>query len=257
MRHRSAASAALTAVIFATAGCAGGTSQSPGPAAAAPLTDGDARTLAAMREEEKLARDVYRALTAHDPLFDHIAWSEQRHLDAVGRLLQRYGLADPVADDTSGRFPSPEVQALHDRLVSAGRASPAAAYRVALEIEELDLRDLTQARAEVRDPEIGRVYENLSRATRNHLRHFWSRIQTGETYTPQFLDPVTFHEIAGGALERGPGPGGGLGPGAGPGRGPGAGRGPGHGRGQGRGRGQGGPGPHGDCDMSCPFRPDA
>ncbi len=51
-----------------------------------------------LREEEKLARDVYLHLynTWGQWIFENIAASEQQHMDAVKTLLDRYGIHDPV-----------------------------------------------------------------------------------------------------------------------------------------------------------------
>ena len=52
-----------------------------------------------MREEEKLARDVY--LTLYDAWrlapFANISVSEQKHMNAMLLLLRKYGLPDPAA----------------------------------------------------------------------------------------------------------------------------------------------------------------
>ena len=51
-----------------------------------------------MREEEKLARDVYLRLHQqwNMQVFANIAKSEQRHMDAMKCLLDKYELADPA-----------------------------------------------------------------------------------------------------------------------------------------------------------------
>jgi hypothetical protein len=62
------------------------------------LTTEEKNDLLFMREEEKLARDVY--LTLHDiwgtPVFANIATSEQQHMDAILKLLNTYKLPDPT-----------------------------------------------------------------------------------------------------------------------------------------------------------------
>ena len=65
-----------------------------GQAALDPLSDAEAATLTFMREEEKLARDVYLALYDlwSNPVFSMIASSEQKHMDAIKRQLDAYGL---------------------------------------------------------------------------------------------------------------------------------------------------------------------
>ena len=59
-----------------------------------------------MREEEKLARDVYTTLYEkwNMQIFANIAQSEQTHTEAVRDLLDKYSIADPVTDDAIGVF---------------------------------------------------------------------------------------------------------------------------------------------------------
>ena len=89
------------------------------------LTAQEVDGLAFMREEEKLARDVY--LTLYDqwnmPVFQNIAGSESTHMDAVLTILDRYGLEDPSAEKAVGEFTNPDLQALYDQLVESWAAS--------------------------------------------------------------------------------------------------------------------------------------
>ena len=52
------------------------------------LTDQEKEDLLFIREDEKLARDIYNIMFAKwgTPIFDRIAISEQRHMDAVKRI---------------------------------------------------------------------------------------------------------------------------------------------------------------------------
>ena len=102
-----------------------------------PLTDQEAQDVRYMREEEKLARDVYRAMFDlwEVPTFFRISESEQRHMDALGRLIVRYDLQDPVVDDTEGVFTNPVFVELYGRLVEAGSASMVDALKVGALIE--------------------------------------------------------------------------------------------------------------------------
>ena len=97
--------------------------------------------LAFMREEEKLARDVY--LTLYEkwnmPVFQNIAGSESTHMDAVLTLLERYSLDDPSAEKAVGEFTNPDLQALYDQLVNLGSQSLADALKVGAAIEEIDI----------------------------------------------------------------------------------------------------------------------
>ncbi len=63
-----------------------------------------------MREEEKLARDVYIAMGKkwNANIFSNIARAESRHMQAVAGLLSKYRIPDPIVNQTPGslRLPS-------------------------------------------------------------------------------------------------------------------------------------------------------
>lgn len=165
----------------------------------------EAEWLLYMREEEKLARDIYRVLAGGVLPFQNISASEQQHMDAVLVVLQRYGLPDLVADKAEGTFVNPELQALYMRLLREGSASPAAAYAVGAEIEELDLHDLAAASATVTHPDVAMLFDNLAKGSRNHLRAFDARLRAlGVAYTPKYLDPSLYTQIVTTAHEAGP-----------------------------------------------------
>jgi hypothetical protein len=160
-----------------------------------------------MREEEKLAHDVYLAL--YDlwglPLFQNIARSEETHTGAVKNLLDTFNIPDPAVDTPPGVFTDPVLQTLYDELISMGERSLADALRVGGAIEEIDILDLRAALDETENPDIVRVYENLLRGSENHLRAFTSTLlqQTGETYIPQYMDVSAYDEILASAPARG------------------------------------------------------
>ena len=110
--------------------------------AAAPgdLTQAEIDGLLYMREEEKLAQDVYTSLyqTWNLPVFKNISASEQSHFDALGVLIQRYGLTDP-ANTQAGVFTNPDLQALYNDLMSQGKHSISEALMVGAAIEEIDI----------------------------------------------------------------------------------------------------------------------
>ena len=192
-----------------------------------------------LREEEKLARDVY--LTLHKrwglQIFENISQAEQRHLDRMGMLVRRYGLEDPVTDDTVGAFTNVELRGLYTQLVKRGSTSEIDALRVGASIEELDIRDIRLMRKHTSDPDALDAFAKLECGSRNHLRAFLRQLTArGVTFVPAYLSQDAVDAIVAGPHER-CGQGGGKGRG-GQGRG-GQGRG-GQGRG-GQGRG-GGPG---------------
>jgi hypothetical protein len=206
---------ALATLVTATAGAA----PVPEPA---PSPDDEATALIGMRQEEKLARDVYLSLWAHwqHPVF-RIHRAEQRHMDALAVLLTRYELDDPVADDTPGVFADPEYAELYAELTEAGAASLLDALEVGARIEEMDIVDLRAARDAATHADVRWVYDNLERGSRNHLRAFAGRIDMlGGEYEAQHLTQAEFDAIAAAPQERGPGQRGRRGMGRGRGRGP-------------------------------------
>ena len=168
------------------------------------LTPEEVDGLLWMREEEKLAHDVYVAL--YDlwqvRIFSNIANAETTHTDAVKTLLDRYELDDPVADNPVGVFTNPEIQALYDDLVAQGSESLVEALKVGALIEDLDIFDLQSLETDVAD--VAQVYANLEKGSRNHMRAFISNLeQWGETYTPEYLTLEAFEQIISTPTERG------------------------------------------------------
>ncbi|OZA22680.1 MAG: hypothetical protein B7X93_12695 [Hydrogenophilales bacterium 17-61-9] len=140
-----------------------------------------------MREEEKLARDVYLTLyeTWGLPVFSNIASSEQSHMDAVLKLLRTYRLTDPAAGLAIGEFANPELQALYDTLMAKGRLGALDALQVGGIIEETDMHDLVAAIERADNADLDATYANLLCGSRNHLRAFAANIEsmTGKAYT--------------------------------------------------------------------------
>jgi hypothetical protein len=170
------------------------------------VTEDEERWLLIMREEEKLARDVY--LTLGDmwglPIFTNIASSEETHTNAVEVLLNRYSLVDPVVDDAVGVFTNQEIQKLYDTLTAQGSESLLAALIVGATIEDLDIDDLDNAMAQNTKEDIEVVYQNLQKGSRNHLRAFVRQIERNDgTYAPQYISVADYNNIISSSQERG------------------------------------------------------
>ncbi|MBP9749242.1 MAG: DUF2202 domain-containing protein [Candidatus Pacebacteria bacterium] len=167
-----------------------------------------------MREEEKMARDVYTTLYAiwKAQTFANIAQSEQTHTEAVRDLLVKYNLTDPVTDDTVGVFVDKNLSALYLTLVERGRASLEEAFRVGAFIEDMDIADLVRLTAETDNKDIALVYSNLTRGSRNHLRAFVRQLERlGATYTPTYISVEEYESIISSGQETGTQSGGGRG----------------------------------------------
>lgn len=173
----------LGQALILTASLAGGWAR------AAPLSDAEIQTLTFMREEEKMARDVYLTLndTWSQPVLANIARSEQQHMDSMLALLERYRLPDP-AYPTVGTFANQELQAQYDALIARGQQSVTDALYAGAAIEEEDILDLRRAIIETDKPDLQQSYESLLAASGNHLRAFVRNIETqGLVYEPQSL----------------------------------------------------------------------
>lgn len=161
------------------------------------ITQAEIDMLVYMREEEKLARDVYRAMYALYPLpvFNNISKSEQFHMDQVLCLLNYYGIADPASPDT-GVFNNPDLQALYNTLVAQGSNSLIDALTVGATIEDLDIADLEEHLAETSNPAIILTFERLKCGSGHHIRAFSAWLTAkGVTYVPQYISQEEYDFI--------------------------------------------------------------
>jgi len=166
---------------------------------AAVLTDEEIYWLTYMREEEKLARDVYIYLfdMYGSRIFGNISVSEQRHMDAMKTLLDRYGIPDPigmntnpVGQDVKGVFFNQDLQDLYTTLINGGSESLIQALRVGVFIEVTDIDDLQEGIASTTRGDIKKVYSNLLRGSYNHLDAFCSNLtKRGVACEPYELPP--------------------------------------------------------------------
>lgn len=171
-----------------------------------PLNSAELTSLSFMREEEKLARDVY--ITLYNKwgvnIFTNISSSEQTHMESVLLLLNKYNLTDPVGSNAVGVFSNSTLQNLYTQLVSQGNTSVLEAYKVGATIEDLDIYDLKNALTAIDNQDIKLVYDNLTKGSRNHMRSFYKNVlNAGGTYTPQYITQAEFDAIVNSAMETG------------------------------------------------------
>lgn len=163
------------------------------------LTEDEISGILFMREEEKLARDVYLYLYELFPLrpFLNISKSEQAHMDAIKYLIDTYELEDPVGENPPGVFQNEELQELYNELISQGSAGKSEALQVGALIEEVDIIDLqTELEEHAIHEDVVRVYGNLCNASENHLRAFVGVLRLYEVdYEPLKLDQAEFDRI--------------------------------------------------------------
>ena len=139
-----------------------------------PVVDTLAEDLSYMRQEEKLAGDVYLTLgqTYSVRVFENIARSEQTHMDSILPLLEARALPDPVAGMDIGEFKDASFNTLYQDLVTRGLISQTDALEVGVDIEELDIHDLTIRIDSMPPADVVAVYEKLLSGSENHLNAF-------------------------------------------------------------------------------------
>ncbi|MDR9502436.1 MAG: DUF2202 domain-containing protein [Desulfurivibrionaceae bacterium] len=193
------------------------------------LDAGEEAHLIFMREEEKLARDVYLTLAdlyPEEKVFANIAESEQTHTDTIFFTLEYYRIDDPNPDTNNlpgsiGVFTGEEYGAYFtdtfEYLVGWGAESLLQGLYVGAFIEELDVLDIVGCPHEIvdADNDIGvgecgleytdearlqTMYTNLLEASKNHLRAYVKNIERiiGEgEYEAQMLSQEEVDEILG------------------------------------------------------------
>jgi len=171
-----------------------------------PLSDGELAALSFMREEEKLARDVY--LYLHDlwgsQIFINISDSEQTHTDAVAHLIEKYGLTDPSLGKLEGEFVDPILLGLYDMLIAQGTPSLMDGLLVGATIEDLDIYDLHRQMVNVDNQDITLVFEMLLKGSRNHMRSFSSQLEgMNVVYTPVYISQEEYDSIINSPQETG------------------------------------------------------
>jgi hypothetical protein len=162
------------------------------------LSEAEKQGLIFMREEEKLAHDVYVAMSEvwEIPIFNNISRSESVHMEAVLGLLDKYKIADPVQDMKPGEFANPDFTKLYLTLVNQGNNSLIEALKAGALIEETDIADL-QERIKLSDNEdLKMVYTNLLQASHRHIRAYSRNLASRDAaYVPQRLSQQEFDEI--------------------------------------------------------------
>ena len=163
-----------------------------------PLDSAEKQRVLFIREEEKLAYDVYQAMFDKYgvKIFQNIPNSELSHMEAMLTIITKYQLVDPMDKNPRGVFANADLQSLYNALVSQGNGSILAAYQVGAKIEELDIFDLNKSIAVTNNQDVKLVYDFLNKGSRNHLRSFFKNLtNAGGTYTPVYITKAEFDAI--------------------------------------------------------------
>ena len=155
-----------------------------------------------MREEEKLARDVYQTLGTMYPdskIFGRIDDSEQQHTMAVKAMIESYGYEDPNTNDNVGSFTGEDYgwyfTENYNKLVERASISELEALYVGAFIEELDMMDINQCpqvivetgngindvsecgKIYTDNADVQRLYSNLLHGSDSHLEGYVQNIE--------------------------------------------------------------------------------
>ena len=178
-----------------------------------------------MREEEKLARDVYITLGDSYPdaiVFSNIDDAEQQHTTTVKDKLAKYDIDDPNTDDTVGAYTGEDYgwyfTEKYNLLVGWGEESELDALYVGAFIEELDMLDIVQCPKVIVDThnkikdssdcglnytdnsDLQSMLESLLEGSKNHLRSYVGNIEAVEgecSYEAQVLTQLEVDTILG------------------------------------------------------------
>ncbi|MEY4954307.1 MAG: hypothetical protein RI981_392 [Bacteroidota bacterium] len=163
-----------------------------------PLDSAEKQRIIFIREEEKLAYDVYQAMFDKYgvKIFQNIPNSELSHMEAMLTIINKYQLVDPMDKNPRGVFANADLQSLYNELVSQGNGSVVAAFQVGAKIEELDIFDLNKSIEVTNNLDVKIMYDFLNKGSRNHLRSFFKNLtNAGGTYTPVFITKSEFVAI--------------------------------------------------------------
>ena len=122
-----------------------------------------------IREEVKLARDLYAALSDVWGLavFENTAKSKQSLMNAVSSLMAPYGFDGPTAD--AGRFVDEDLQELYSYLIDRGKVSRNNAIDVTILIEQTVIADLNDVFLQPNAIDVHKVLTLLMEGSQYHL----------------------------------------------------------------------------------------
>ena len=168
------------------------------------LSQQEMEDLQFLKEEEKLARDVY--LYSYDifgqNIFKNISNSEQSHMNSVTVILDKYGIQD-LSLEERGKFSNDVLQELYDDLTELSEKSLEDALIVGATVEDLDINDLNTFISNTDHLDIEDMYQKLNCGSRNHLRSYINNLENlNGSYDPQFISVEEFDDIVYGSHEQ-------------------------------------------------------
>lgn len=130
------------------------------------LSEQEKQDLYYQYNEEKVARDLYTHFfnLYWVQIFQNIGSSEQKHMDAVKVLLDRYSLSVPTSYG--------ELQDEYDSLKVEWEKWLKEALEVGLKVEMLDIKDIVDTIKSTDNDDLKIIFTNIWWASYNHMRWF-------------------------------------------------------------------------------------
>ena len=161
------------------------------------LSELEVADLQFLREEEKLAHDMYTyAFERYGvSIFSNIASSEQTHTDAVLDLMTAYQVEDS-ASQSMGVFNNAELAQLYGDLIARVDRSVEDALIVGATIEDLDILDLDEKATHTDNTALQSLYSNLKCGSENHMRAFTRQLNNRAlSYEPTYISQEQYQDI--------------------------------------------------------------
>lgn len=170
-----------------------------------PLTADEIEFLYAIREDEKVARDLYLAFSAKYPKvtqISKIATAESSHIACVEAVLDYYEIEYPALG-ANGVFEDATRQAFYNELVDKSSTLIEASSTMAL-VEEETIFAYKSVQGQIANANISLIVTNMIKASSNHLRATVRHIKAlGGNYVPSYLTTEEFDTIIKSAFQGG------------------------------------------------------
>ncbi len=155
------------------------------------LTEDEKLAIIHMREEEKMARDIYRELskTTKSKAFVNIPVSENRHMDVFDQLIDRYDLEDPVKDESEqGVFTNTKFTKLYKELTEKGKKSDKDAFEVGAMVEDINMANLIKYGNVTDKKDLKLAYSTLLKQSKHHMSAFYRNLKrVGGDFNPKYI----------------------------------------------------------------------
>ena len=163
------------------------------------LNDAEKEWMNKMALEEKMAYDFYYMMFNkwNMPAFERIMNAELNHKTLMVKMLEKYGMDNPVNDQLIGQYDDKTLQDLYNDLFSRGNTSLKDAFIAAAELEELDYLDLQKALEAADNADLRVAFTNLQRGTTHHLNAMVMQLKRlyDYDYEPKHMDKETFDKL--------------------------------------------------------------